>query len=121
MANPAWPASLPVPRSDGSAKYAPIVQPVVSTSMETGAPKYRRRFTYVPETFTGTLILTAAQCATLQAFVATTLKDVNPFDWIDFRSQAAASYVFTARPTYTQIASSRGLWTVTLELLKVTP
>lgn len=121
MANPTWPATLPAPRADGGAKYAPLAPNVVSTSVETGAPKRRRRFSYVPETFAGTLVLTGAQCATLSEFVATTLKDVNPFDWKDFRSGAACSYVFTARPQFTQVAESGGLWTATLELLKVTP
>lgn len=119
MANPVWPTSLPAPRSDGSVKYAPLVDNVASTSVETGAPKRRRRFTSVPDTMNGTLVLTGAQCTTLNAFVETTLADVGVFDWTDFRSGAAASYVFTKRPTFTQIAGSRGLWTVTLELLKV--
>lgn len=121
MANPVWPASLPSPRSDGSAKYAPLVDNVITTEVETGAPKRRRRFTSVPESFAATLMLTGAQCATLQAFVVTTLKDVGVFDWKDFRSDAVASYVFAKRPGYTQVAASNGLWSTTLELVKVSP
>lgn len=61
MTNPLWPASLPqYPDDDGSSAYAPVMEPVIATSMETGAPKYRRRVTYIPETFTGNVTLTSA-------------------------------------------------------------
>lgn len=120
MANPTWPSTLPqYPDDDGSATYAPLVQPVISTSMDTGAPKYRRRFTSVPETFTGAITLTSAQWATLQTFVVTTLADVGAFDWVDFRSGATASYVFTQRPQVQSDQGYPGSWKVTLNLLKV--
>jgi hypothetical protein len=48
------------PDDDGSSAYAPVMEPVIATSMETGAPKYRRRVTYIPETFTGNVTLTSA-------------------------------------------------------------
>jgi len=61
MTNPIWPASLPqYPDDDGSSAYAPIIEPVLATNMDTAAPKYRRRFTYVPETFIGNITLTSA-------------------------------------------------------------
>ena len=118
MANATWPASLPVP-TDESLNYAPLVEPVITTQMETGAPKRRRRFTAVPETFNCTLILTREQIAILQTFVITTLKDVLPFDWKDFRSGTPATYVFQKRPGYNLVAVGANLWKVPLELMKV--
>lgn len=119
MANPTWPATLPQPLADGSAKYAPLVDNVISTSVETGAPKRRRRFTAVPDSLTATLNLTGAQCITLDDFVITTLQDTGTFDWVDFRDNSAASYVFTKRPTFAQISGRVDGWSATLELLKV--
>ena len=118
MANATWPSSLPVP-TDESLSYAPLVDNIITTQMETGAPKRRRRFTNVPESFNCTLVLTKAQVATLQAFVATTLKDVLPFDWKDFRDNSAATYVFQKRPGYSLTAVGANLWKVPLELMKV--
>lgn len=120
MANAAWPAALPPAPSDPNAvTYAPLVANVVTTNMETGAPKMRRRFTAVPETLACSLVLNAAQCAALSTFVATTLQDVLPFDWKDWRTQGAATYVFRSRPQYQHIQGSRGLWTATLDLMKL--
>ena len=116
MANAQWPDSLPKITSDTFA-YAPLVDNVIESSVETGAPKRRRRFTYVPETLTGTLLLTGAQCATLRDFVATTLQDVLPFDWIDLRDRSAASYIFQKRPGYKQVVSGVDFWQVSLELV----
>lgn len=119
MANATWPTTLPAPAADGSAQYAALVEPVLATSMETGAPKRRRRFTAVPESATLTLKLTRAQIAVLRTFVVTTLQDVLPFDWLDFRDGTAATYVFQKRPTAQSIAGSVDLWTVTLSLMKL--
>lgn len=113
MANPTWPYNLPGPTDQGMS-YEPLVENVISSSVETGAPKRRRRFTNVPDKATFTLVLTGEQCATLDTFVATTLKDVLPFDWKDFRSGASTTYVFIKRPSYRLAA--RDTWTATLEL-----
>lgn len=100
-------------------QYAPIIEPVLATSMETGAPKYRRRMTYVPETLVATIVITGDQWDTLIAFYDTTLSCVDPFDWKDFRNDNAATYVFTKRPAPTQMAQQPGYWSVQLNLLKV--
>lgn len=117
MANPTWPTTLPAP-IDESLSYAPLVENVIASNMETGAPKRRRRFTAVPETLTCTLVLNRAQIAILQAFVVTTLKDVLPFDWKDFRDGSTATYVFQKRPGYSLSAVGANLWKVPLELMK---
>lgn len=114
-----WPSTLPqAPLQNAS--YAPAVDNVITSNMETGAPKTRRRFTFVPETFTGSLLLTTAQVATLKTFVATTVKDVLPFTWKHFQNGSAQNYVFTKRPTYTYLTDSGGYWTAEIEL-RTTP
>lgn len=118
MANPSWPSTLPKPQL-GSANYAPLFDPVQRTSMEAGAPKTRLRVTAVPETFTGQVILTSAQLATLLSFYTTTLKYVLPFDWVDFRSGAAMTYVFSKTPAQSKVANHADLWQVSLELMTV--
>lgn len=119
MANPTWPSTLPLPVADGSLQYAPIIEPVLATSMETGAPKYRRRMTYVPETCQATIEITGAQWTTLINFYNTTLSCTNPFDWKDFRTGGVATYVFTKRPAPTQMPDQPKYWSVHLNLLKV--
>jgi hypothetical protein len=96
-----------------------LVEPVIVTNMETGAPKRRRRFTAVPEKLTCTLVLDADQIATLKNFVAVTLADVLPFDWIDFRSSDLATYQFAKRPSYAFMESTVDRWSVALELVTV--
>lgn len=115
MANATWPASLPSPTDEGMS-YAPLMDNVITSQVETGAPKRRRRFTAVPDKATITLVLTQSQMATLDTFVQTTLADVLPFDWKDFRDGSPATYVFTKRPTYTLFAVGANLWKATLEL-----
>lgn len=50
--------------------------------------------------------------------MVTTLKDVLPFDWKDFRDGSAATYVFQKRPGYNLSAAGANLWKVPLELMK---
>ncbi len=119
MSNPTWPSTLPSPIADGSLQYAPLFEPVLATNMEAGAPKYRRRVTYVPETCQATVELTGTQWTTLITFYDTTLKGVGRFDWKDFRTGDAATYVFTKRPAPTQMANQPRYWSVQLQLLKV--
>lgn len=118
MSNPSWPSTLPKPLLN-SANYAPLFDPVQRTSMEAGAPKTRLRVTAVPETFTGQLMLTSAQLATLRTFQATTLKYVLPFDWVDFRTGAAQTYVFSKPIAESKVQNHADLWQVSLELMTV--
>lgn len=59
MANPVWPVSLPPPLSSGTS-VAPAVDNVITSQMETGAPKRRRRFTWVPDKYTTSVSLDGA-------------------------------------------------------------
>jgi hypothetical protein len=118
MPNPTWPAELPAPLNE-SGQFAPLVDNVIATQMETGAPKRRRRFTAVPEAYSGTVLLTGAQTETLRTFVATTLQDVLPFDWTDWRNGSTATYVFQRRPTFSRVQGAADRWKASIELMKV--
>jgi hypothetical protein len=59
MTNAVWPTTLPDPLQQGTS-LAPLVDNVITTSVETGTPKRRRRFTYVPDKYTTSLSLTGA-------------------------------------------------------------
>lgn len=118
VANPVWPESLPPPLT-GQAGYEPAVENVLTTGMDTGAPKRRRRFTRVPEKFSTVIQLDAAQYLVLKDFTETVLKDVGAFDWVDWRTDAVQTYYFTARPKYQHVANSVGLWQASLELMTI--
>lgn len=118
MANPTWPATLPPPKADSSASFG-APNNVIETGMETGAPKVRRRFTAVEIPFTCALKLSQAQVAVLEAFYYTTLKQVLPFDWTDFRTGVTCAYRFTKDGyTATYIPGSIDRWAVTLKLAR---
>lgn len=59
MANALWPSTLPNPLQ-ANTKLEPLVDNIVSSNMATGAPKRRRRFTWVPDKYTTSLSLTGA-------------------------------------------------------------
>lgn len=118
MANPTWPATLPAPIADSTAAYGPPSN-VLETAMEGGAIKRRRRATAIELPFACTVKLTQAQYATLEAFYYTTLKQVLPFDWTDFRTGATATYCFTKDGySASYIQGSVDRWQVTLHLAR---
>lgn len=117
MSLPVWPATLPSP-TVGGATYTPQDNSI-RTQMVAGAAKVRRRFTAVPEMVQFTIRLTSlAQVQTLDAFVATTLKDVLPFNWKNFRAPSlpVAVYRFVRRPTYTAVDGGYRMWDAQVEL-----
>ena len=116
MANPSWPGTLPQdPFAEDGAVYKPAAN-AVRTQMDAGAPKMRRRYTAVYEDLSFTLVLSKADLATLMTFITQTLQDVLPFDWIDFRTGAAAVYRFKQRPHVTYYAGNGDYWTVAIDL-----
>ncbi|NMW23859.1 hypothetical protein HFP05_05465 [Rhodanobacter denitrificans] len=118
MANPTWPSTLPAPQADSSASFG-APNNVIETGMETGSPKRRRRFTAVEIAFTCTLKLSKTQLATLETFYYTTLAQVLPFDWTDFRTGSTATYCFT-KDGYTSsyIQGSIDRWSVSMKLAR---
>lgn len=117
MANPTWPSTLPEPVLD-SISYSPW-QNTIRSQMDSGPPKMRRRFTAAGEDVTVVLILTPAQKDALDTFIRTTLKDVLPFDWYEFRAaeQTVATYRFKQRPAYTPWGAEYWQATLSLDLL----
>lgn len=110
-----WPAA-PFPQKllvEGYQEQTPNI--VVRTKMDAGPPKVRKRFTAGIRPITGSLDLTAAQVATLDTFVMTTLKGgVETFDWTHPRTGAAASFKIVPPVTYT--AMEPDVWRASLSL-----
>ena len=118
MPNPTWPATLPPPQADTSAAYGAPGN-VLESSMDAGPPKVRRRYTGAELLFGCTLKLTQAQHATLEQFYYTTLQQVLPFDWLDFRTGAPATYRFTKDGyTSTYVEGRVDCWLVKLSLAR---
>lgn len=115
MANPVWPASLPAPLARNP-QFAPAFDNIRKSPMDTGAIKRRPRSTFVPETFTGAILVDATQYATLDAFVKTTLGFTGAFDWTDWRTDTTKTYAFLTLPTYTHEAA--GYWVASFELIE---
>ena len=118
MPNPTWPATLPDPQADTTAAYG-APNNVLESTNDAGPPKRRRRYTGVEIPFAATVRLTQAQYATLEDFYYNTLQQVMPFDWTDFRTGAAATYVFTKDGySSTYIQGSVDCWLVKLSLAR---
>lgn len=118
MANPTWPTTLPLPLADNSTSYQAVTNAIRSNT-EDGVAKMRRRFTAIATPLNCTIKCTQAQLATLITFYETTLLDVLPFDWIDFRTGAAATYRFVQRPQASYLQGSVDRWVVMLQLEKM--
>lgn len=101
-----WPASLPqrLQASPGATEQPPNV--VLETQMDVGPPKARRRYTAGFRIVGGTLALTHAQRATLDAFFMDTLEGgALPFDWVHPITAEPATMRFMPQPgglKYTQ-------------------
>jgi len=85
--------------------------------MEVGQKK-RRRATYCPDVARFQLLLNKAQYAVLDSFYSTTVQEVGPIDWKDFRDGSNCTYSFQKKPTYTLAAPGADLWFAEVELLK---
>lgn len=115
MANPSWPTTLP-PMLQSGASVKPAVDNVIKTGMETGAPKRRRRFTWVPDTVTVTLCITSAQKSTLETFKRTTVSDVLPFDYVDPFTGGSKTYVFDGDIAYSANDGEYDSWNASFKL-----
>jgi len=116
MANPTWPDSLPPPLVSGAA-VSPSFDNVLETSMETGAPKSRRRCSRVPKKLVLSLSLSSDQIATLDYFREVVLLEVSPFDWVNPVTGDVATYVFVnPRPSHTPDDTQEDVWTSAINL-----
>ena len=93
-----WPSTLPQwLERDGFNEQE--MDGVLHTSMETGAPKARPRYTATVVNITGMLKLTRADYDTLKAFY--TANRATPFNWIHPVTGDPASMRFKSPPAYT--------------------
>lgn len=121
MAN-TWPEDLPqTPYKDGSPSGEPAIDNTIRTSVTAGPAKLRRRFTAVPTTVKlDNIWMTTEQVNVLDAFIANTLKEVNPFQWIDFKTGLPAMYRFPNGSKSVKWSHDAGdVWLISLELEKL--
>lgn len=111
-----WPSSLPQkPLAEGFAESS--APNVIRTENDAGPTNARRRYTVPVKRYQMRLLLTTAQVATFETFHESTLASgVLPFDWLDPRTQAAASFVILGYSGYEQ--AGPGYWYVSLTLEK---
>lgn len=96
-------------------------QNVITSAMDTGSPKRRRRFTAVPRKVTIPVTFTGQQRKEFDVWFRDTIKDgALPFDWEDPVTDELVSYHFFDRPEWGlirggHIAGDR-IWTSILNL-----
>ena len=97
----------------------PIDGHIIRSQMDAGVAKTRRRWTNPPCDVNLRIECSKAQVPTLEDFVAITLADVLPFQWIDWRKpdgpENVAVYRFKKRPTF-EHSGAPGYWFASLEL-----
>jgi hypothetical protein len=92
MPNPTWPSSLPqyVFEQGYSEK---LNDQTIESSVDSGPPKIRRRYTKQIRTFTVSMRLTPTQKATFETFWQTTLAGGSlPFDWVHPLTREATTF-----------------------------
>lgn len=93
---------------------------VIRTDFDAGFAQVRKRFSAVPTTFQGTMILDRAQYTALQTFYDVTLNaGTKTFQKHDPSIGGLATFRFRARPSYTHITaenSSTRLYRVQIQI-----
>ena len=118
MAVPDWHTDLPQELFlSGYSQTYPNV--TIKSEMDVGPAKVRRRFTAGVEPVSGTMILTAAQLATLDTFYNTTLLGGSlRFAWtVPPAHSVACEMRFTEPPTWTAIEPGKYEVSLALEIL----
>ena len=121
---PSWPSGIPHTPLAESYSFEPVPQ-AISTQMDSGPPKRRRRFSVAYGTHSMSFILTGSQRATFQTFYLTTIAGGSlAFTGLaDPTDGTAATFQFAnggdprwaaLRPD-ASIAARRWLLTITLE------
>jgi hypothetical protein len=119
----AWPGTLPDTALMEGLIYAPMDQSV-STQMETGPPKRRRRFSTDVIPVQVPLILTGTELTAFLAFYNTTLDGGSaPFTWKDPRLDTTVTFQFTAAPAWRPLRAhgtpASRLWAGELSLVRL--
>ena len=101
----AWPLSNALIDQSGY-KEGILGDPSVRSTMDSGPPKARARYSAVVYTFESTIsLLSSANVDTLFAFYDTTLVFGSlPFTWTHPRTGAAVTYKFQERPAIISVA-----------------
>lgn len=100
-----WPATLPQFGQLGAQIAAD--DSVVRSSMDSGPPSRRNRFTAITKSVSYTMLLTGEQVTTLDDFFHDTLRNgALAFDWTDPRTDATVTIAFKKPPAYTGLAGS---------------
>jgi hypothetical protein len=113
MGNALWPVTLPqVLLVEGFSASPP--QNFISTPMEVGPPKRRRRDVAAAYPVVGTIIVDRQQLGILWTFYRSVLKDGSlPFDWVDPMTRNACTYLFKEPFSITALAPR---WKVSMAL-----
>ena len=107
MPAPVWPTSLPtnLQVSDYGETGTEVT---VSTQMDVGNPKIRRRQTAKMEVFKGSLTLTKIQMATLMSFYDSDCAGgAISFTWKQFRTGVSALMRFAKHPDISAITADK--------------
>lgn len=120
MADHAWPTGLPCPLL-GTLKHAPAFSNILRSQFP-GGEKVRLHKSWVPEVMTCSVHLTRAQLQILHDFYWTTLRQLRPFTWQEFRDPARGpcDYAFREIPQSEEVLAGRR-WRVQLTLDVLTP
>ena len=113
----AWPGTLPdyllLENSAGA-----FGDNTIRSKMDAGPAKLRRRSTAMPDTYTGSQILTSSQLADLETFYKTTLVGGSlTITWKHPRSRAACDMRFLSPPTW----APRGKYWIATYQLEILP
>ena len=113
---PQWPETLPARLlREGFEERPPAL--VKRTQMDAGPAKQRRRFTAAPRPITGTIALTAAQRAILDAFFMDELQGgAIAFDWVHPVTRATATFRFVHPDPLIYHPRSAGRFSAALKL-----
>lgn len=99
----AWPSNIPDDfERDGYQET--LANSMLTTNMDAGPPKRRRRFSADVKKMQGNIVMTDAEVALLETFYYTTIKQVNPFTFTHPRTGVTISVVFTEPPSLVSFA-----------------
>lgn len=113
-----WPASLPQYMETGMTDMRQ--QGFIRSPNDTGPAQQRKRFTATTRMLTGTMLLSAAQYATLDTFYTDTIGEGSAeFDFLDPKDGSTVSARFVEVPEYRALvggSGSGGQWRVSLKI-----
>ncbi len=120
---PAWPGTLPTAPFFDGLEFSPVDQSI-STEMETGPPKRRRRFSAELVVVRVPMLLTGTELAAFRTFYNTSLSGGSAtFTFTDPSDGTTATYQFITAPSWRPIMAhatpATRLWRGTLELVAV--